>query len=197
MAECNALHEVYSKQISYTSRSPDFEPNNALNLNTQPLYQELINIVDANPGLNKEFGLPFTEFDSTLQINLDFKNLSCIQSLMTDLGVEELRSILKYQVMHQQLLTVAVMTNQFILDAPSQGLKEVELLEKNIVVPNSVLMESVAVGRNVDRKKEAAANMQSFISSNTNLMYFIKIRKDRDRETVVKKFQKMLTRVTQ
>ena len=88
------------------------------------------------------------------------------------------------------------MTNQFILDAPCQGLKEVELLERNIVVPNSVLMESTAVGRNVDRKKEAAATMQSYISSNSNLMYFIKIRKDRDREIVVKKFQKMLTRVT-
>ena len=44
-------------------------------------------------------------------INLDFKSESCIKALMTDLGVEELRGILHYQIMHQQLLTIAVMTN--------------------------------------------------------------------------------------
>ena len=73
--------------------------------------KDQINIVDSNHGKNKQFDLPFMEFDNTLAINLDFKSESCIKALMTDLGVEELRGILHYQIMHQQLLTIAVMTN--------------------------------------------------------------------------------------
>lgn len=80
------------------------------------------------------------EFDKDLSINLDLKSESCIKALMTDLGLEELRGILHYQVMHQQLLTVAVMTNQLLIDGPMKGQRELDLLEKqNIVVPNSVL----------------------------------------------------------
>ena len=47
------------------------------------------------------FELAFTEFDNLLSINLDLKSESCIKALMTDLGLEELRGILKYQIMHQ------------------------------------------------------------------------------------------------
>ena len=39
------------------------------------------------------------EFDEELRANLDFKSESCIKALMTDLGVEEIRAILHYQVM--------------------------------------------------------------------------------------------------
>ena len=41
------------------------------------------------------------EFDPALAINLDLKSSSCIKALMTDLGVEELRAMLHYQIMHQ------------------------------------------------------------------------------------------------
>ena len=85
--------------------------NDSINFNTKSIENNQINIVDSNHGLNKQFDLPFTEFDNTLSINLDFKSDSCIKALMTDLGVEELRAILHYQIMQQQLLTVAVKTN--------------------------------------------------------------------------------------
>jgi len=37
------------------------------------------------------------------------------------------------------LLTVGVLTNQLVIDGPVRGLKEIELLEKSIAVPNPVL----------------------------------------------------------
>ena len=58
------------------------------------------------------------EFDGSLSANLDFKSASCMKALTTDLGVEEMRAILHYQMMQYQLLTVAVKTNQCILDGP-------------------------------------------------------------------------------
>ena len=71
-----------------------------------------------NDGKNKNFKLSFMEFDEELKANLDLRSESCIKALMTDLGVEEMRAILHYQVMQQQLLTVAVMSNQALIDGP-------------------------------------------------------------------------------
>ena len=61
--------------------------------------KDQINIVDLNHGRNKKFDLPFMEFDIALSANLDLKSESCIKTLMTDLGVEEMRAILHYQIM--------------------------------------------------------------------------------------------------
>lgn len=72
-----------------------------VNFNTSNILKDQINIVDSNHGKNKVFELAFTEFDNLLSINLDLKSESCIKALMTDLGLEELRGILKYQIMHQ------------------------------------------------------------------------------------------------
>ena len=81
-----------------------------------------------NDGKKKNFKLSFMEFDSELQANLDLKSDSCIKALMTDLGVEEMRAILHYQVMQQQLLTIAVINNQSLIDGPYKGITELGLL---------------------------------------------------------------------
>lgn len=110
-----------------------------------------MNIVDSNHGKNKQFGLPFMEFDENMAINLDFKSESCIKALMTNLGLEELRGILHYQIMHQQLLTVAVITNQLLLDGPMKGLSEIKLMrDSDIVVPNSFLSLTKVLSSTLD-----------------------------------------------
>lgn len=59
-----------------------------------------VNIVDLNAGRNKCFsGMPFVEFDIALSANFDLRNESCIKTLFTQLGLEELRGILHYQIM--------------------------------------------------------------------------------------------------
>jgi hypothetical protein len=93
--------------------------------------KDMTNIIDMNDGrkLEDKVDIDFMEFDSTLCANLDFKSESCIKALFLDLGVEELRAILHYQVMQQHLFTVAVKINQFLMDGPQQGLVELDLLE--------------------------------------------------------------------
>lgn len=58
-----------------------------------------MNLIDFNDGNKLDIDLAFREFDSMLKANLDFKSESCIKALMLDLGVEELRAILHYQIM--------------------------------------------------------------------------------------------------
>lgn len=49
---------------------------------------------------------------------------------MTDLGLEELRAVLHYQIMQQQILNIAIMINQQILDGATKGIYELEFLSK-------------------------------------------------------------------
>jgi len=88
-----------------------------------------MNLVDLNDGSNLELDLAAREFDGTLKACLDFRSESCIKALMTDLGVEELRAVVHYQLMQRQLLTIAVMRNQILMDGPQQGVAEVDLLK--------------------------------------------------------------------
>lgn len=71
-----------------------------------------MNMIDYNDGTKVEFDLPFREFDNSLRSSLDFRSASCVTALMTDLGVEELRAVLHYQLMQKQILHVAVLLNQ-------------------------------------------------------------------------------------
>jgi hypothetical protein len=72
--------------------------------------------------------LAFREYDATLGACLDFRSESCIKALMTNLGVEELRAVVHYQLLQRQLLTVAVLRNQTCMDGACQGLVELEEL---------------------------------------------------------------------
>ena len=87
-----------------------------INFDISKVLNDCMNLVDVNDGSLIEFDLPFREFDNTLRASLDIRRESCIKALMTDLGVEELRAILHYQMMQQQLLHVAVTVNQTIMD---------------------------------------------------------------------------------
>ena len=69
--------------------------------NLLPEAVEIANFVDNNDGTKIDYDIAFTEFDKSLNRNLDFKSESCIKSLMTDMGCEELRAVLHYQLMQQ------------------------------------------------------------------------------------------------
>jgi len=110
-SECAILEKIYQKQYEVVGKSLKVNYSDQINFNTQPIWKDQINIVDSNHGRNKVFDLPFMEYDNTLAVNLDLRSESCIKALMTDLGVEELRGILHYQIMQQHLLTTAVYLN--------------------------------------------------------------------------------------
>lgn len=62
---------------------------------------ENANFVDKNDGSIIEMDLSFEEFDPSLKAPLDFRSESCIKALMTELGVEEMRAIYRYQLMQK------------------------------------------------------------------------------------------------
>jgi hypothetical protein len=90
-----------------------------------------------------------------------------------------------------------VFTNQHLIDGPSRGLKELELLDKGITVPNPVLtltniVSSTSDGQNISAAKQERQKLKMAISKNgVDCMYFIQTRKNRDRDTILKKFNKL------
>ena len=148
--------------------------------------------------------IDFMEFDTTLSANLDFKSDSCIKALFLDLGVEELRAILHYQVMQQHLLIVAVKTNQFLLDGPQQGLAELDLIEQHqITVPNAVtninsIQQDFNEGKVKGVEKQERSRMRNTISKSfSDNMYLVLSKKNRYRERVLKQFQLEVFNLTQ
>jgi len=77
-----------------------------------------MNFVDINDGSKMQIDLAIGEFDPTLKSCLDFRSESCVKALMTDLGLEEMRAVVHYQLMQRMLLAVAVMRNQALMDGP-------------------------------------------------------------------------------
>ena len=117
MNECNILARIYSSQCDLANKQTKIVTPSPLQFETQTVLKDFVNLVDMNDGLAVDFDLrmPFMEFDSGLKSNLDFKSSSCIKALFTNLGVEELRAILHCQIMHHQLLTVAVIMNDTLI----------------------------------------------------------------------------------
>jgi hypothetical protein len=70
-----------------------------INFDLSKIIGDSMNIIDYNDGSVVEFDLPFREFDNTLRASLDLRSESCIKALMSDLGVEEIRAVLHYQMM--------------------------------------------------------------------------------------------------
>jgi hypothetical protein len=138
--ESNILAKIYLKQAEVAQKKGvQINHETPIAFTTSGQMQDYANLVDMNDGKSKSFKLPFMEFDEELRANLDLKSQTCIQALMTDLGVEEMRAILHYQIMQQKLLTVAVMNNQALIDGPQKGIVELQLLAKTISVPNSTI----------------------------------------------------------
>lgn len=92
------------------------------------------------------------------------------------------------------------MTNQLVIDGPCRGLKEIELLEQSIAVPNPVLKLANLTSTAADSKiipalKSEKSRVKGCISRCIDSMYNILPKKQRDRETVLKKFTKLQTQL--
>ena len=75
--------------------------SDSINFDTVSITKEYVNFVDQNDGSAKDIDLPFIEFDPTLKANLSFRSESCVKAFSLQLGVEELRGVLHYQIMQQ------------------------------------------------------------------------------------------------
>jgi hypothetical protein len=101
--ETDELAEIYKDQLAITNKaSSKLVQQDAIPFDTQSITKDsLINLVDYNDGSKLQHDLAVFEFDATLGACLDFRSESCLKALMTDLGVEELRAVVHYQLMQR------------------------------------------------------------------------------------------------
>ena len=105
-----------------------------------------------------------------------------------------MRAILHYQMMHAQLLTVAIKSNQLILNGPQRGLSELELLDNNISSPNPIIdLDLISMSAtdmtNPKNRKFEKSRFESNIKNNAGeIMYFIMPKKEAFRDVIAKKF---------
>lgn len=70
-----------------------------------------LNYFDSGPASMKQIELAINEVDKTLASNLNFRSADAIKILVTSSGLEELRTVLLYQLMHKQALIYATRMN--------------------------------------------------------------------------------------
>jgi len=80
--------------------------------------------------------LAISEFDKTLASWINFRDPLWLQAMVTGTGLEELRAVVHYQMMHMQVLIVGVRTNQELLDPSLKIIKELDMLKKKCWVKN-------------------------------------------------------------
>lgn len=96
-----------------------------------------INFIDEGPMTGVDTYLAISEFDKSLTSWINFRDPLCFQSMLTSWGLEELRAVIHYQIMHMQVLVIAVRTNQEFLDPSVKIITELDLLKKNWCLSNS------------------------------------------------------------
>jgi hypothetical protein len=116
---------------------------------------------------------------------------------MTNLGLEELRAVVFYQLMQKQLLVIGVMRNQALMDGPMQGLSELQLLQKRphpLAVPGSIIntvecMSRAVDGPSADRCRKEATFFNSNLSKEVgDRMYSVTLRKSKHKVMIQKRF---------
>ena len=152
--------------------------------------------VDQGPGLKNlvaKTGLAIGEFDPSMVACIDFGNMECVKALLCPMGLEELRCVLRYEVMNLQALIVAVRTNQILLDTGMRQLAEIDLLIKGFAVANPVQELQANIGEaTVKKLHEEKRNFTFALQGQAGeRAYNILARKTRSKETIEKLFQKI------
>ena len=99
--ECEILGETHLTQLEAANKAERLVGAASNSFDTRQISRENSNFVDVNDGSKIEADLAFMEFDATLRASLDFKSECCIKALMTNLGVEELRAVVRYQLLQK------------------------------------------------------------------------------------------------
>lgn len=110
-----------------------------------------MNFFEDGTSYNIKIGLAVKEYDPSLLCNFNFRNPDSFKLNITDAGLEEVRSVLMYQLLQKQLLIVATRANQQMIDQSMKAITELELLQKySIAVPNSTFDINSVFSRNAD-----------------------------------------------
>jgi hypothetical protein len=155
--------------------------------------QTKVNFIDDGPAASIDFDLAIREYDGMLKSNLNFRNPDAVKMLTTTSGLEELRGALHYQLMHKQILIVAVRMNQLLLDTHQRALSELEVAKKGFGVPNSIIDYKVLFcktgdGFNNEQSSKERVRFMNNLSNVANVFYQVTAKKAKMRNTISKKF---------
>lgn len=155
-----------------------------------------INFVDSGPGLNTVIPTTYTikEFDPSLTAILNFSDNEAFKALICPLGIEELRLVLRYELINLNLLIVGTRTNQVLLDNSMRQLAEIDMFEKGYAATapafdlNSKLSSQSLFETNIKRLPEIEkSRMHDLIKSKiAPFHYNVTARKNRSRNAIEK-----------
>lgn len=144
----------------------------------------LVNFFEDGTSYNIDIGLAVKEYDPSLLANFNFRNPDSVKLNITDAGLEEVRSVLMYQLLQKHLLIVATRANQSMIDSSMKAITELELLQKlSISLPNSTFDIHSVFSRNADSlsssmMREAKLKFgQNMSNSIANVFYSITMKK--------------------
>jgi hypothetical protein len=107
-----------------------------------------ISSVEDGAGNNTDLSLPAFELDSRLKAHMHFSSSEAFKCLMLSSGIADLKAVTQYQIMHTQLLSVAVMINQHAIDPYIRQLEELKLAVNYSYIPrNSKALWQNVLGR--------------------------------------------------
>lgn len=109
-----------------------------------------LNFVDHGPASMLDIDLAVNEVDPTMSSNLNFRCSDAFKLLITTSGLEELRVVLHYQMMHKQALIVATRMNQSVMDVHLRAKRELEIVKQNRAIPNMAICLSKLFTRTSD-----------------------------------------------
>ena len=129
-----------------------------------------------------------------LKSNINFRNPDGVKMLVCTSGLEELRGVLHYQLMHKQLLIIGVRMNQLMLHTHQRALSELELARRGYGVPNSIIKVQNLFCKTGDGfsneffMKEKAKYTNNLSNSGSNVFYQLTLKKAKMRNAISKKF---------
>lgn len=161
-----------------------------------------MNFTDDGCAHHLSIGLAIREFDQNLLSNFNFRCPDALKFNVLTSGLEEVRAILQFQLLHKHCLIVACRANQLLIDTCERAFSELTLVGSHkICVPNPVIPYSKVLSRNFDMVHMPAVKSctndfkQNLSSVVQPLLYNIFNKKNQQRTTLAKEFSAFQTQV--
>ena len=163
----------------------------------------MVNFFDDGPSHSTPIGLAIKEYDPAILCNFNFRNPDSFKLNITDAGIEEVRSILMYQLLQKHLLIIATRVNQLLIDNSLKAIAEIDLLQGfNVAVPNSTFDIASVFSRNADNLSSSLVKQmrlkfgQNMSNSVAKVFYSITQKKSQLRTNISKEFSNYLSKVS-
>ena len=111
LVECFVLEEIYKKQSAAMKKDIHTVEHADWSAGLRHFPE-----IDDGPGSKTDFWVPAFELDSKLRANFSFSSILSLKHMMLPWGIEELRAIYSYQIVHKHLLVIGIQLNQNIID---------------------------------------------------------------------------------